>query len=276
MSLLTTSVIQTEFGAVRVADQPGVDDGPPLVFVHGYPDNLQIWSRVFAELGSSSRRAVAFDWPGLGHSDPHVGGATPFHLGRHFVSVLDALGIERCVPVGFDMGAHAVVAAATSAPERIDKLVLTNFLADGEVETSWDIDVMRRLGLNRVILKWAPRVVFERAKRTFLVSSSLTRDVADDLWSGFSNDERLGHLRRMCAGYQAALPRVTRLLPDIDAETLIMWADDDPHFPVAQGRAVEAAVAANRMHVMEGAPHWFMWERADEVVTLLRSFLESD
>lgn len=275
MTLLQTSMIPTEFGGVRVAEQSGSDDRPPLVFVHGYPDNLQIWSRVFASLEDSGRRLVAFDWPGLGHSDAHTGGATPFHLGRHFVAVLDALGIDRAIPVGFDMGAHAVVAAAAKSPERIHQLVLTNFLADGDVKTSWDIDVLRRLGLNQIILKWAPKVVFERAQRTFLSEASLSAAVKDDLWDGFSRSDSLAHLRRMCAGYQAALPRVTNLFPAIDSETLIVWADADPHFPLAQGRAVSSAIGNNEMHVMSGASHWFMWERADEFATLLLEFLSS-
>lgn len=180
MTALTTTKVATEFGDVRVADRDGgsgSSDEAPLVFVHGYPDNLQIWSKVFAEPALERRRLIAFDWPGLGHSDSYVGGATPFHLGRHFIGVLDAMNIDRAIPVGFDMGAHAVVSAAAKSPERIDKLVLTNFLADGNVETSWDIDVMRKLGLNRLILKWAPRVVFQRAQGTFLGGEHLTKDV---------------------------------------------------------------------------------------------------
>ena len=167
MTALETKTVATKFGDVRVAERGGSSDEPPLVFVHGYPDNLQIWSKVFAEPALEGRRLIAFDWPGLGHSGTYVGGATPFHLGRHLIGVLDALNIDRAIPVGFDMGAHAVVCAAAKSPERIDKLVLTNFLADGDVETSWDIDVMRKLGLNRLILRWAPRVVFLRAQGTF-------------------------------------------------------------------------------------------------------------
>lgn len=275
MNMLDTSMIQTKFGMVRVADQRGVDGRPPLVFVHGYPDNLQIWSRVFAALEPSGRRLIAFDWPGLGHSEPFVGGATPFHLGSHLVAVLDALHVDRAIPIGFDMGAHAVVATAARSPERIDKVVLTNFLADGDVETSWDISVMRRLGLNQVILRWAPRVVFMRALRTFLTDASLPSDLRADLWRGFSRRETLDHLRRMCAGYQAALPRVTRALPTISAKTLIVWADDDPHFPPAQGEAVAAAVSNGQLHVLAGAPHWFMWERPDDFAAALASFAES-
>lgn len=273
MTALETRTITTEFGDVRIGEREGNTDEAPLVFVHGYPDNLQIWSRVFAEPALQDRRLIAFDWPGLGHSPTYVGGATPFHLGRHFIGVLDAMNIDRAIPVGFDMGAHAVVSAAAKSPERIDKLVLTNFLADGDVETSWDIDVMRKLGLNRLILKWAPRVVFLRAQGTFLGGESLTEDVKQDMWSGFSEKDSLTHLRKMCAGYQASLPRVTALFSTIEADTLIAWADDDPHFPIVQGEAVASAIPAATLEVMAGASHWFMWQRPRDFAELIERFV---
>jgi len=269
--LLGTRMVDTAAGRVRVAEL-GPADAVPLVFVHGYPDNLQIWARVMQLLGEQ-RRVIAFDWPGLGHSDAITAGATPFHLGRHFVSVLDALAVERAIPVGFDMGGHAVVAAATTAPERVERLVLTNFLADGTVETSWDISVMRRLGLNGPILQRGARIVFERAQRTFLQKpGDLDAAVRLDLWEGFGRREVRDRLAKMCAGYEASLPRVARLYPDIAAQTLVLWADRDRHFPPAQGEAVANAIPDSTLRILEGASHWFMWERADDVAAILAEF----
>ena len=267
--LLDTVDVATEVGSVRVARNG--PPGDPLVFVHGYPDNLQIWSRVFAAL-APEHPVVAFDWPGLGHSEPIIGGATSFHLGRHLIAVLDALDIERAIPVGFDMGAHAVVAAAHRAPERFAKLVLTNFLADGTVATSWDISLMRRLGLNRLVLRYGARIVFERAQRTFLERGRLPSHIADDLWQGFRRNDVRGHLRRMCAGYQAALPRVTKLFGEIDIDTMVLWADADPHFPLAQADALAEALPSAQLRTLEGASHWFMWDRPDEVAQALLEF----
>lgn len=42
--------------------------GPPIVFLHGYPENLQIWSRL-APLLADRFEVIAFDWPGMGYSD---------------------------------------------------------------------------------------------------------------------------------------------------------------------------------------------------------------
>lgn len=273
MTALATRELATKFGTVRLAERPGDPTVSPLVFVHGYPDNLQIWSRVFSKL-QTDRPLVAFDWPGLGHSQAYVGGATPFHLGRHFTAVIDALDFERVIPVGFDMGGHAVVAAAANDPDRVEQLVITNFLADGEVKTSWDIAVMRKLGLNRLVLNYAARIVFDRAQRTFLDGDSLSPEVRDDMWTGFRRSEVRTHLRRMCVGYQAALPRVTSLYPDLSMPVLVLWGDSDPHFPLAQAEAIATAAANASLIIIDGASHWLMWEHVDEFACHLARFVD--
>jgi len=277
-TVLSTTTVDTEYGSVRVADRPPISPGAPtssapLVFVHGYPDNLQIWTKVIQQF--PERRCIAFDWPGLGHSQTYAGGATPFHLGRHLIALLDALGVDRAIPVGFDMGAHAVVSAAARSPERIEQLILTNFLADGTVKTSWDIAVMRRLGLNQVILRRAPKIVLRRAHQTFLTNQKLTQPIRDDISSAFMRTEVRDHLCRMCAGYQAALPRVTALYPELDIPTLVVWADQDSHFPLAQAHALTAALPNASLEVLEGASHWFMWERAEDFASVVRGHWRS-
>lgn len=267
-SLLATDSVDTDLGTVRVA-RLGQGHRPPLVLVHGYPDNLQIWSRT-ATLVGRHHPVVAFDWPGLGHSAELVSGATPFHLGRHLAAVLDALRIDHCIPVGFDMGGHAAVAFTHANPDRVQRLVLTNFLALGDVATSWEISVMRRLGLNRVLLGRAPRLVFARAQRTFLGHRApLTAAVRHDLWTGFRRPATRRHLIRMSAGYQASLPRIARLYPQIVATTLVLWADQDPHFPPAQGEQLAARLPDARLAVLGGRSHWFMWEDPERTAEAL-------
>lgn len=269
---LPTTRVETSVGVVRVA-RDGPLTGDPIVLVHGYPDNLQIWAKVFRSL-AERHPVVAFDWPGLGRSDDLVAGATPFHLGRQFIAVLDALEIDAAVPVGFDMGAHAVVAAAVAAPERVSRLVLTDFLGRGDLRTSWDIDVMRRMRLNGVILRRMGSVVFRRAETTFLRSGPpLSPEIRDDMYDSFRRPPVRARLAKMCAGYQGSLRRIAALYPQLDLPTLVLWADSDPHFPRHQGQAVADAIPGAELELIEGASHWFMWSHPDRVADSLLRFV---
>ncbi len=70
---------------------------PPLILLHGYPDNLQIWSELAASLRNAFQ-VIAFDWPGMGYSDDWKdgkggkggkGSITPFLMAERLLALLD-------------------------------------------------------------------------------------------------------------------------------------------------------------------------------------------
>src|SRR5712692_7537952 len=100
-SLLTTSIELFENGRrLRVAR---MGTGPPIVLLHGYPENLQVWSRL-APLLAKQHQIIAFDWPGMGYSDAWPGGATPQLIADRLLSILDEWRIDRPVLIAMDMG----------------------------------------------------------------------------------------------------------------------------------------------------------------------------
>src|ERR1700752_5229527 len=133
--------VESHFGrALRVAR---LGNGPPLILLHGYPDTLQVWHRLADQL-KDSFQVIAFDWPGMGYSDPWPGGATPAHLADRLLALLDPWAIERATVLGMDMGAQPALAFAARHPGRIDKLTVMNSLVQWYAETSGEIRVLRR------------------------------------------------------------------------------------------------------------------------------------
>ena len=123
--MLTTTFKTLSSGRkLRVAR---VGSGPPVILLHGYPDNLQIWSELALRLADKFE-VIAFDWPGMGYSEAWPGGTTPFHMAERLHTILDELGIERASLVGMDMGGQPALVFAANFPERIDRLVVMNSL----------------------------------------------------------------------------------------------------------------------------------------------------
>lgn len=247
--------------------------GPPVVFLHGYPENLQIWSELVPRL---ERRfsTVAFDWPGMGQSDPWKGGATPADMARRAVRLLDAWKIAKAAVVGSDMGGQPALVLAARHPERVSRLVVMNCLAFPDEKTSWEIRLLRRFGWNRTILRRFPGVVFRRAERTFLPRGvKLPRGLREDLWGSFRRPEVRAFIIRMCAGYQGSLPRLPALYRQIAAPTLVLWGAEDKHFPPVHAERLHAAIPGSRLEVLPGAGHWMMWDRAEEVASRIEAFL---
>jgi pimeloyl-ACP methyl ester carboxylesterase len=268
--MLATS-IETHGGRkLRVARLGG---GPPVILLHGYPDNLQIWSELAPRL-AGHHEVIAFDWPGMGCSEAWTGGATPFDFARRLGTLMDGWKIEKATIIGHDMGGQPALAFAAEHPERIARLIVMNSLVIWDEKTSWEIALLRKFGWNRVLLERMPRAVFFRAIRTFLPRNyKLSAELRSDLWESFQRPEVRKFVVRMCAGYQGTLPRLKQLYPNIQAPSLFLWAERDKHFPVAHGRKLAGIVPGAKFEEIAGAGHWMALNLAEEVVARVLRFL---
>jgi pimeloyl-ACP methyl ester carboxylesterase len=247
--------------------------GPPAILLHGYPDNLEIWSELAPRLAAHSE-VIAFDWPGMGYSQAWTGGATPFDFARRLRVLMDDWGIERAAIIGHDMGGQPALAFAAEHSNRISHLVVMNSLVIWDEKTSWEIALLRKFGWNRVLLERLPGAVFFRAIRTFLPRGyKISAELRSDLWESFQLPEVRKYVVRMCAGYQGTLPRLKQLYPTIRTPALFLWAERDKHFPVAHARKLAEMVPGAKLEEMPGAEHWMALNRADEVSAHILRFL---
>ena len=95
-------------------------EGEPLVFVHGWTLDLEMWDAQAAEF-SHTMRVIRYDRRGHGLS-----GGTPGHAQdlRDLEALLDHLGVSRATVVGMSQGARTALAFAIDRPERVAGLVL--------------------------------------------------------------------------------------------------------------------------------------------------------
>jgi pimeloyl-ACP methyl ester carboxylesterase len=270
--LLPTTFAEVGGRRVRVARLGPQEE--PLVFLHGYPDTLQVWHRCAAHLAAEGHGVFAFDWPGLGESEAWPGGATPSHLAERLLAVLDAGGVSAATLVAHDMGAPPALELAARHPERVRALVVANSLVAAFAETSWEIRVLRHFAWNRWLLRHAPRVVFTRALRTSLPRAlPPSIELRHDFWTAFRRAEVRAFVSRMCAGFQGTLPALEGVLGSVRAPLLVLWGADDHHFPPAQGRWLAERVRGAELEVLGGGHHWMAWHAAEEVADRIHRFL---
>ena len=267
---MLATTFESHFGRrLRVAR---LGSGPPLVLLHGYPDTLQIWSRVGPYLAESFS-VIAFDWPGMGYSDPWPGGATPFHMADRLTMLLEAWSVQSAVIAGIDMGGQPALAFAASHPERVRSLVIMNSLVQWDEATSWEIAVLRKFGWNRLALLRLPGVVFNHALRTFLPpGETLDEDLRSDMWTSFKRRDVRSFIVRMCAGYQGTLREIAKKYGSIHSPTLVLWAEHDKHFPVEHGRRLQTALPNARLEIIPKAEHWMLLSLAPIVAKRILEF----
>jgi pimeloyl-ACP methyl ester carboxylesterase len=269
--LMLATTIATHGGRqLRVAR---LGSGPPVILLHGYPDNLQIWSELAPRL-AAHHEVITFDWPGMGYSEAWSGGATPFDLARRLRTLMDAWNIEKAAIIGHDMGGQPALAFAAEHPQRIGSLVVMNSLVIWDEKTSWEIALLRKFGWNRVLLERMPRAVFFRAIRTFLPRGyKLSAELRSDLWESFRRPSVRNFVVRMCAGYQGTLPRLKQLYPSVRTPSLFLWAEFDKHFPFAHARKLAEMVPGAKLGIVPGAGHWMALNLAEDVSARILRFL---
>jgi pimeloyl-ACP methyl ester carboxylesterase len=239
-------------------------EGPPIVFLHGYPDNLLMWSAAAPLLAGFER--IAFDWPGMGGSEAWAGGATPFHMAERVIALLDHWRLDRVAIVGIDMGGQPAVVAAAQHPDRVSHVVVSGSLLQWDAPTSLDIQLLRKFRFNEFFLKHFPRAVFHRAVSSSI--SALEEDVRADFWEHFRRRDVRHFIVRMCAGYQGTLQK----LPDqLSVPALCVWGENDRHFPPIHARRIRGAT----VRILEGGGHWLPLQKPQEFADQVRIALSN-
>jgi len=120
----------------------GPEDGPLVVFVHGWPELSLSWRHQLPALGALGFRAVAPDMRGYGRSTVYADLAAYRQelIVGDMLGLLGALGRERAVWVGHDWGSPVVWNLASQHAERC-LAVASLCVPYAALERSWEATV---------------------------------------------------------------------------------------------------------------------------------------
>jgi pimeloyl-ACP methyl ester carboxylesterase len=103
----------------------GPEDGPLVVFLHGFPELARSWKHQLPALAAAGYHAVAPDMRGYGGTDKE-GPWDMRTLAGDVKALVRALGREKAVVVGHDWGGGVAWATAMYEPDVVDRLVILN------------------------------------------------------------------------------------------------------------------------------------------------------
>lgn len=110
---------------IYAREYPG--EGPAIVPMHGFPDNLHLYDRLIPHLIAGGRRVVTFDFLGWGRSDKPKGYPyTADNQARDLAAVVEHLALDKVVPIAHDASGPPAIDWALWHPDRTAALVLLN------------------------------------------------------------------------------------------------------------------------------------------------------
>ncbi|MBZ9822557.1 alpha/beta fold hydrolase [Mesorhizobium sp. CA4] len=103
----------------------GPEDRPVLMLSNSIATTFHMWDGQVPELAKSFR-VLRYDFRGHGGSDAPAGAYSLDRLGRDVLELLDFLGLARVHFLGLSLGGFVGQWLGIHAPERIERLILSN------------------------------------------------------------------------------------------------------------------------------------------------------
>ena len=117
-------------------------EGPPLILLHGYPQNALCWSRV-APAFAAGFRTVVPDLRGYGQSDappddPDHRAYSKRTMAEDVLRLMDRLGCDRAAILGHDRGGRVAYRFALDHPDRLSRLGIIEIVPTAEFWDAWN------------------------------------------------------------------------------------------------------------------------------------------
>jgi pimeloyl-ACP methyl ester carboxylesterase len=260
-------------GGVHIAYQV-VGEGPvDLVYSPGIWSNLDVmwewpaWARYLERLAAFSR-LILFDMRGVGLSDR---GPEPPTLERQMDdvgAVMDAVGSETAAVFGGARATAMTMLFAASHPERTRALVLYAPIAKSLWAADWPFGRTEE----------EQQLFFDRFTAEMGTAKNLdiqgpSADASFTKW--WARFERLGASPGAWLELQEVFGSldVRRVLPHVQAPTLVLHRSEDRIVPVGQSRAIAEQIPDAKLVELEGNDHIPFLGDADALVDEVQEFL---
>jgi 3-oxoadipate enol-lactonase len=240
--------------------EAGAGEATPIVFLHGVGSDKSVWHPQLEHFGKS-RRALAFDYPGYGDSDPAPAGTTRDDYASAILSAMDALGVAKAHVCGLSLGGVVAIAMHHAAPERCASLILADTFAvhpegraiyDRSVAGSRDLPAMAEARVDVLIAQPAdPGVRREVVETMSAIDPAAYRIGAEAVWLADQRDR----------AQEIAVP------------TLVLVGDQDLVTPPELSNELVDLIPDARMQVIAGAGHLGNLEKSEEFNRLVEEFI---
>lgn len=243
---MSEQVVAVSGRQLRVRIRPGTAAGPPLVLCNGIGARLEVLEPLVSRL-RPARTVITFDVPGVGESPTPPRPYTVRGLARLLAELLTHLGFGEVDILGYSWGGGLAQQFAVQYPRRARRLVLAC------------------TGTGMLMVPGHPRVLSRMLTSRRHHDPEYAASVAADLYGGSmrTNPELargiLGgrHDRPRSLGYLyqlGALLTWTSLpwLWAVRQPTLLIFGDDDPLIPLANGYLMNAVLPHGELYTFHG------------------------
>lgn len=242
-------------------DEAGDGEALPILFLHGVGSDKSVWAPQLSHF-SSSRRAIAFDYPGYGESE-FVADASRDDYAASILAAMDALGIRRAHICGLSLGGVVAIATHAAAPERCASLIISDSFAvhpDGQGIHDRSVAASQSMSMRELA----------EARSGVLLGSAATPVLQAEVIEAMAAIDPAAY-RIGAAAVWLADQRERAMA--INVPTLILVGEEDSITPPALSQELADHIPGSRLERIAGAGHLANAEQPDAFNNAVESFL---
>ena len=242
-------------------------EGEPIVLVHGFPLDGQIWERV-APLLANRHRVITPDLPGFGKSFA-TNALMMESLAGSMIELIDQLKLDRAAFAGLSMGGYVLQALMRSHPERVSKLIFVDTRANADDEKGRAgrdamIALVQEKGTVGVVDQMLPKML---AAATFAAQPDVVARQREIMLACPP-----GTIANACAAMRDRAD-FTPMLATLPCPLQVIVGESDAITPPEVARAMASAVKGSRLDVIEAAGHMTPMEQPKAVAEAIEAFV---
>jgi non-heme chloroperoxidase len=252
--------------------------GKPIVMIHGYPLDGNSWERQERVLLPAGYRVISYDRRGFGRSSQPTVGYDYDTFAADLNFLLDHLGLDDVVLVGFSMGTGEVTRyLGTYGSGRVRKAALLGAIPPFLLKTDDNPEGVPGEvfdGIKAAIVKDRYGYFKDFLDNFYNVDKLAPDRISDQAWQASFN---LAASASPFASYACVDTWLTDFrgdLPKIDVPTLVVHGTEDRILPFdVTAKRLPGLIADVKLVAVDEGPHNIAWTHPDEVNEALLGFL---
>ncbi len=259
-------------------------EDPPIILMHGFPDNLHLYDRLVPHL-SPPRRVVVFDFLGWGASDKPKGYPyTAANQVLELAAVVEQLQSERVVLVAHDASGPPAIDWALAHPQRVAGLVLLNTyycemptLRPPEAIWLFSTPLVRIIArrLSQMFRNWIFRRMYQWQVGGFFRDAEVRNEFLSLLYQQFEAEPSARPaFFRLNEDLLSTVRSRTQMIPQLREfrrPVRIIFGDADPYLNTGVAERFHELLPNSELFLLPGARHFVQMDEPSEVARLIFS-----
>lgn len=261
-------ILKVDGRAVHYRDE-GRSNGKVLVLLHGFLQNLDVWSS-YVLTYMRDLRVITIDLPGHGQTDTFSEVHSMDFMARTVKRVLEEAGVEQCVMVGHSMGGYVAMAFAEMFPYTLRGLGLVNShaLPDSDQHQAYRRSICDQVKENRAsyIVNFVP-TLFDDSNR-----AALSQDIKD-----LQEQCLETRAEAIIAAQKGMMARPSRIavLQQIEIPVLFIYGKNDSRIPLEIALSQAMIPHHSEILLLDRVGHMSFMEDREYVKPRIKNFVDT-